>query len=366
MIDIIKEVVATHCNKPEEPEFKFDTSTPEALQESAEKNWIVLAKHGLDLERALEAQQDSPLGYGSEFKPSNILESIFAKHPLWPRLKSILDNGSIWPLEELDEELRASDLREALEFGNHKGATSQPELLRKLVLKDITHGYGLVLPLSKLPRLPGALMAPMNIQRQNTIDEHGCIVTKDRLTHDQSYEFGSGTSVNSRVRKEELQPCMFANAIKRISNWVVAARRMFPGRRILLTKIDYKSAYRRCHLHAKTAIQTCTQLPEEDLAIVSLRQTFGGMPGSFEWGCISEPVTDLTNMILLDEDWDPVQLHAPNQELVPAKQVLDDDIPFAEGRELIVNVPVNPKGSLDVTSTTRLVPQSISQAQTTP
>ena len=47
MIDIIKKVIATPCNKAEEPEFEFDTSTPEALQESAEKNWIVLAKHGL-------------------------------------------------------------------------------------------------------------------------------------------------------------------------------------------------------------------------------------------------------------------------------------------------------------------------------
>ncbi len=348
MIDIIKTVIATPSTKPETPEFKFDTSSPEALQESAEKNWMVLAKYGLDLEQALEAQKESPLGYGSEFKPSNILASIFARHPLWHRLKSILDNGSIWPLEELSDELRAADLQEAIEFGNHKGATKQPELLRKLVLKDVTHGYGLVIPLSKLPRLPGALMAPMNIQRQNTIDEHGCIVTKDRLTHDQSYKFKSGTSVNSRVKKDELQAVMFANAIKRICNWTVEARRLYPDKRILATKIDYKSAYRRCHIHAKTAIQACTQLTDEELAIVFLRLTFGGMPGSFEWGCISESICDLTNRLLLDEDWDPEQLHAPNQELVPAKQVLDDDIPFAEGKQLVVNVPVNPKGLLDV------------------
>ncbi len=174
-------------------------------------------------------------------------------------------------------------------------------------------------------------MASMNIQRQNTIDEHGSIITKDRLTNDQSYKFKSGTSVNSRVEKDKLQPCMFGSAMKRISNYAVTARRKFPGRRILATKVDYKSAYRRCHLNAETAIQTCTQLPEEGLAIVSLRQTFGGLPGSFEWGCLAEPITDLTNRILLDDTWDPELLHAPNQELVPPKQVLDDDVPFAEG-----------------------------------
>ena len=65
----------------------------------------------------------------------------------------------------------------------------------------------------------------MNIMNQNTIDEHGRIVGKDRLTHDQSYEWsGSGTSVNSRVEKERLLPCRFGACIKRIINWAVAAR----------------------------------------------------------------------------------------------------------------------------------------------
>ena len=49
-----------------------------------------------------------------------------------------------------------------------------------------------------------------------------------------------------------------------------------------ILKIDYKSAYRQCHLNADTAIQTCTQLPEEDLAIVALHLTFGGAPGPYE------------------------------------------------------------------------------------
>jgi hypothetical protein len=44
-------------------------------------------------------------------------------------------------------------------------------------------------------------MAPMNIMAQNTISELGKIVPKDRLTHDQSWKWSSGTSVNSRVQK---------------------------------------------------------------------------------------------------------------------------------------------------------------------
>eukprot|EP00957_Ditylum_brightwellii_P202248 15329300-Ditylum_brightwellii.AAC.1 len=84
------------------------------------------------------------------------------------------------------------DLAEALEFGNHKGAINNPKLLTKMVEKDIRHGYGLVIPLHKLDSIPGAILAPMNIMKQNTIDERGRIVEKDRLTHNQSYEWSSG------------------------------------------------------------------------------------------------------------------------------------------------------------------------------
>ena len=128
-------------------------------------------------------------------------------------------------------------------------------------------------------------MAPMNITNQNTIDEHGRVVGKDRLTHDQSYKWSSETSVNSRVVKEELLPCKFGACIKRVVNWAVAARRKYPDRRILASKIDYKSAYRRCHLNARTAVQTCTQLPGKDLAVLFLRLTFGGAPGPYSWIC---------------------------------------------------------------------------------
>ena len=144
--------------------------------------------------------------------------------------------------------------------------------------------------------------ALMNIAAQNTIDECGCIIQKDRLTHDQSWKWSTGASVNSRVKKDKLIPCRFGHAVRKMINWTVAARHKYPGRRILATKIDYKSAYRRCHLSAKTAIKTCTQLPEEDLAIVALRLTFGGSPGPFEWGATSEIICNLAMHILQHED----------------------------------------------------------------
>jgi len=62
-----------------------------------------------------------------------------------------------------------------------------------------------------ITKIPGVVMASMNISPQNTINEFGQIIPKDRLTHDQCwcYKEGSGTSVNNRVKKDELLPCTF-------------------------------------------------------------------------------------------------------------------------------------------------------------
>jgi hypothetical protein len=107
----------------------------------------------------------------------------------------------------------------------------------------------------------------MNIMAQNIIGEFGRIVPKNQLTHDQSWKWSSGTSVNSRVQKDALQACRYGFCIPLLINWALAARRKYPNRQILAAKIDYKSAYRWGILHYKTALQTATQLPNDDLAI---------------------------------------------------------------------------------------------------
>jgi hypothetical protein len=76
------------------------------------------------------------------------------------------------------------------------------------------------------------------------------------------------------------------------------ARRQYPGQKILATKIDYKLAYRRGILHFTMALQTATQLPDDDLAIITLQLTFGGAPCPFEWGIMSESICNLANELL--------------------------------------------------------------------
>jgi hypothetical protein len=105
-------------------------------------------------------------------------------------MEDILKNGSKWPLEEISKEDQASDLQEALIFGNHKGASSKPDLLKKLISKDVKCGYSLPIPLESVMQIKWLEMAPINIMAQNTIDKFGRVVPKDRLTHDQSWKWG--------------------------------------------------------------------------------------------------------------------------------------------------------------------------------
>ena len=93
-------------------------------------------------------------------------------------------------MDELDPEFRLLDLEDAIIFGTRKGATQNEDLLKKLVEKDVMYGWGLVLSLDNMKLVPGILVAPMNIMNQNTSNETGQIIGKDRLTHNQSYKWG--------------------------------------------------------------------------------------------------------------------------------------------------------------------------------
>jgi hypothetical protein len=164
---------------PSAPEFSFELSDKAAIH-----NLAVLRKYQFDLSKALEANKDLPLKPGKEFKPPNIRQKLFGHHSLRSHMEAILTHGSVWPLVELDEDLRKLDLQEALTFGNHKGASAKPEALQKLIDKDVKYGYSITIPISCVTPIPGLCMAPMNIMAQNTIDELERIFPKDRLARD--------------------------------------------------------------------------------------------------------------------------------------------------------------------------------------
>ena len=343
LIEICNEIVRTPCKHFKSPEFSFSMDG-----KAAEKNWKILEKYNLDFELAMKNQKGTPLEYGSEFRDHLLLEKLFKFHPLWPKLKSLLLEGGKFPLEHLPIEEKKKDAIEGLEYGNHKGADNNLDLLKKMVNEDVTFGFALPIPTNKVLQIEGALLSPLNIQDQFGINEKGEITGKKRLTHNQSMKYQSGTSVNSRVIEEELQDVMYGHCLLRVVHHIVKLRLKHPNKRILIGKIDWKSAYRRGHLHPETAIQTITQIPQSALAFIALRLTFGGNPCPNIWDLVSESTTDLTNALLQCEQWDPKMFQSPLQDRIDEDLEEDCGTPFAEALPLHVSIPDDNKGKADV------------------
>jgi len=264
----------------------------------------------------------SDMGLNSDW-PHHWRESSNVIHCA-PRLKQILINGIQFPLQPLSNKLRAQDTAEAIEFGNHKGATTHQHFFNELHHIDYKGWVLLNHP---------DTCSNENWRSPNGYFEHcrefGEIVQSQCLTHNQSKVFSaSSTSVNSRVDPDKLQDCMYGYMIIRLIHYIVALRLKFPNQIILMQKPNYKSTYRRAHLHWTTAIQTMTRV-NDSIAQIVLRATFGGLPNPNEWSIISESICDLANVILNDPGWDPDTLHSPYQKLVPVDS-------FESGLPLIV------------------------------
>ena len=123
------------------------------------------------LESALLQDRLSHTGCGSEFRPWHILAPLFHKHPFWSHARELLICGSTTQAKPLTGSQRRRANREALAFGNHKGAKKNTTLLRSLLEDEAKYGYAIVLPMKHFLDIPGLLLSPMNLvaKRKNVL-----------------------------------------------------------------------------------------------------------------------------------------------------------------------------------------------------
>jgi hypothetical protein len=330
---LIASIINTAVPTPGPSVFQFHLN-----QEAAIHNALVLRRYDFDLERAITADGSSPLKYGSEFRPKSILAPLLSQHPNWKYMGELFDDGCSFIAPELSETDRQRQLELALIFGNHKGASQKQEQMQKLLNDDVIHGYNLPVPCDLIQKIKGLVLSPMNIARQNTIDETGRVIEKDRLTHDHTYEMFPGSSINKRCRLDLHQTCMFGKALSRMIHWIVEMRTRYPLLRILLTKTDWKAAYRRAHLNLRTAVQCATHT--EEFLLIPLRMTFGGAPCPASWSCISDTACDLATDLSNHPNWEPRKLHSPHQHLLPeVKAAPTNRDPPHPAKELLFSFP---------------------------
>ena len=295
LVQCVRRAVESPSATPKPTEFRF-----ELLTEAAAHNWSVLKKYDRSLSRALEAQGGSPLQPGSEFRDLSLLEPILGRrHPLWPRFRSILDSGSDWALDPVSDESRLDSVIKNIGRGNHKSARDRPEVLKDQVLDDVTRGFALPLPAKVAPLIPGAEVAPMGLAAQSTIDQRG---------------------------------------------WRDHAQGPPDSRPILRDQCRTVRQQQSTHggPPAASGVRPCP--PASDPLH---RRRFGGRPCSSEWCNMSESAADLARALLQCSDWDPSELHSPQQKHLGRPKVEGDDVPFAPALDMIVTLPDNKDGIVE-------------------
>ena len=300
--------------------FRFEWS-----DDAARHNLEVLRSFNLDLAAAIAAQPFSSLTPGSEFRSAALLAPLLSAHPLWPRFFERITVGAEFPLTPISDAERRTDLQAILSRGNHKSARGHETKLLAMLKEEVSRGWQLPLPKEAALELPGCEVAPLGVVSQWTIEADGSRRPKLRLTHDQSFNAtpGKRRSVNDRVITEDLTPARFGRALMRFLHYICLLRRKFPGERLLMTKVDCKSAYRRIHLMAATALKACTVIA--GTLLVALRLTFGGAPNPSQWSDVSEVAVDLANDLVRRVDWDPGEWSAPQQHLLESDEAVDCD-----------------------------------------
>ena len=180
-------------------------------------------------------------------------------------------------------------------------------------------------------------MIPIGTVCQLTIYEKGNPKEKRRLTHDCSWEGPSYFSINSRIDKDLLEPLQYGRCIHRVLHNIQHVRFTHPEEKILMTKHDLDSAYRRLHWHAKCALLCITII--RSIAYVLTRLCFGIASGPSKWCLISETMVDFASILISNPSWDPKKIFNPKEEIYSKIDYLDDSIPLAKTKEILFKVP---------------------------
>ncbi|GKY93515.1 hypothetical protein MPSEU_000318900 [Mayamaea pseudoterrestris] len=329
----------------------------ELTDDAANHNLAVLSANNMDLRHLLFSNKDLPTCPGSNFRPIELLDPLFHGHPRWLRVRQTLTTGASFPLYPIDEATRKEELDAIIEYGNHKSATKERAAVLETLQEETAKGWHLPLPVDALHQLANVAAAPFGYVKQLKLQADGSRKEAGRITHDQTFcQRHAGTSVNKRVREDELPPVFYGFALQRLLNRLIATRLIYIQLPIYLPKYDWKSAYKNCHFGLETLVQAATTTKgittDSTLALLALRMTFGGSPCPTIFSDLSETVTDAANHLVRDQSWDPALVQSQFIAHIDTNPVVysDASTPFAIARQTTVKhlIPVDGLPFFDV------------------
>lgn len=104
---------------------------------------------------------------------------VLGGHSLFSQLRTILTAGMDYQFKtKLSKSDRLIELTQMLERGNHKSSDAEPDIVNKLLLKDVTHGFSIPLPPKSVHFIVGAFVQPFGLAQQFTLTEFGDRIVK--------------------------------------------------------------------------------------------------------------------------------------------------------------------------------------------
>ena len=302
---MIQIILSSPCEKLHNSPFIF-----ERTETAASHNSRIIMNHKGNLDNLMQSLKYSFTHYGSEFRSINLLEKLLSGHSKWPKLKSIILHGTDYPLDPITEKERLEDIEFHIQRGNHKSATSSAGLLsiNKAYDKEVKFGWQVPILPSIIKHIKHACIAPLGIAEQWSFNEKNQQIKKQRVTHDCSFPGPSGKSTNLRIPDNLLEECTFGFCLLRLLHSAHQMRFRHTNTRILSSKSDMNSAYRRLHATLKAASSCITII--DKIAYILFRLPFGASPAVGLFSILSDITTDLTTEIAEDVTWNPDELHS--------------------------------------------------------
>ena len=139
-VTMIKATLKTPIHKFENPIFSFRRT-----HDAAVRNRKILAAFNVDLGAEIAAQKDSPVNYGSEFRNTADLTKLFFYHEYRAKIVNIIQQGSCYHLDPIEEETQKSDLDTMILRGVYKSYDSELNsyVLDRAIIKVIDHRWAL-------------------------------------------------------------------------------------------------------------------------------------------------------------------------------------------------------------------------------
>ena len=334
LIQNVRKITSKTYPANKAPLFKLENTL-----EAATINTAILKSYDWNFEKAIDAQQNSILQVGSEYRPLEDLEDIFSHHKDWKKFETLLTKGVEYSFDKdkvYTEEMRKSDLANEMKKGNSKNTHGLEEVIMANYTKEIVRGWMIPFLKTSLMKVVGVGVVPIGIASQWTMDKDNNRVIKNRTTHNLSNKMKSGHSWNGMLDEDLMEPCLFGWCLVRILHRIHDIRQRKPKSRIFISKIDLDAAFRRLHVCTDHALLSTTII--EQIAYFLGRLSFGGSDGPGKHDIPSNMCVELAQKIVDDPTWDPKELYSPRAAQIPADKRLPDDIPFGKAHPLKVKI----------------------------